>query len=202
MRARQSQAQPPSCSLGLFPKLQIPAGTTLSTRFSQTPTSPGHTCAGWGPAQSLGPQVVSGEKFTLCTCSAESNLKAVTSLFSEAPPASCLAPARLGPGWARGAFGKPERGTFGDMFSVALQVSLHPVWQPHRTTVFGQCPLRSPAAAPVSGHDGSSPRRSSVGKKGQGTVGGRHLPHSAEWEPRGISLGLPSPKNKQFGNFD
>lgn len=82
-----------------------------------------------------------------------------------------------------------------------LQVSLYPVWQPHRTAVSGQCTLRSPAAAPVSGYDGSPPRRPFVGKKGQGAVGYGHLPHSLDWELGGTALGLPEPRDRLFENF-
>ncbi|XP_036196879.1 large neutral amino acids transporter small subunit 4 isoform X4 [Myotis myotis] len=63
--------------------------------------------------------------------------------------------------------------------NLPLQVPLHPVRQPHRTAVSGQCTLRSPAAAPVPGHDGSPPRRPSVGERG-----------AAGHEPAGV---LPPP---------
>lgn len=76
------------------------------------------------------------------------------------------------------------------------QVPLHPIWQPHRTAVSGQCTLCSSAAAPVSGHDGPSPRRPSVGKKGQGAVGYGHLPRSADRDLGGIALGLPEPQRQ------
>ncbi|XP_044796519.1 large neutral amino acids transporter small subunit 4 isoform X2 [Bubalus bubalis] len=50
--------------------------------------------------------------------------------------------------------------------NLPLQVPLHTVWQPHGPAVPDQCPLRSPAAAPVSGYDGSPPGRPSVGERG------------------------------------
>lgn len=46
IRALRSRARPPVCSLGLFPKPQTLAGTTLSTQRSQTPKGLGRIWVG------------------------------------------------------------------------------------------------------------------------------------------------------------
>lgn len=40
MKVQPSPAQPPTCSLGLVPEPQTPAGIMLSTRLGQTPVGP------------------------------------------------------------------------------------------------------------------------------------------------------------------
>lgn len=48
-RVQPSQAQPPTCSLGLVHKLQTPAGTTFSAWLGQTPMGSGASC--WSKRQ-------------------------------------------------------------------------------------------------------------------------------------------------------
>lgn len=106
----------------------------------------------------------------------------------------------LGPG-CEGACGETSMAPVVTGSLLPWQVPLHAVWQPHRPAVPGQCTLRAPAAAPVSGYDGSPPRRPSVGKKDWGAGGYGHPPHSADWELGDITRGLLEPQDRQFGTL-
>ena len=157
----------------------------------------------WAPGPHAGPK----DKSALQNCSAESSPRMDTPPFSEAIPTSSLPP-EVQPG-GTSTWGQAEDKHVGSQSMAPVvtgsllpwQVPLHAVWQPHGPAVPGQCTLRSPAAAPVSGYDGSPPRRPSVGKKGWGAEGYGHPPHSADWELGGITRGLLEPQDRQFGTL-